>query len=174
MFIGSDFLPNPSFPIIFDSVTGQCLQLGPSSYNDDEVAATMRYANKIINDRKVSESDIGIFYLFISRFVVRYAFFILSFQSYFEDIFHLSLKLNIKILSKIVQFLIHSISNLGIVSPYRAQCCKIREACERQGYNRITIGSAEAFQGQERSVMIVSTVRSNEELGNFVKNERVR
>lgn len=63
---------------------------------------------------------------------------------------------------------------IGIVSPYRAQCDEIKYACERNGITGITIGSAETFQGQERPIIIVSTVRTNEHLGDFVKNEKVR
>lgn len=48
----------------------------------------------------------------------------------------------------------------------------IKDACVRNGTAEITIGTAEIFQGQERPIIIVSTVRTNEELG-FVKDQRV-
>lgn len=61
---------------------------------------------------------------------------------------------------------------LGIISPYRAQCDLIRELCETDDLTGITVGTAETFQGQERPVIIVSTVRRKLDLG-FVKDERV-
>ncbi|XP_037051434.1 putative helicase mov-10-B.1 [Bradysia coprophila] len=61
--------------------------------------------------------------------------------------------------------------DIGIVSPYRLQCNMIRKRCHQNGYRHITIGSTEQFQGQERKVMIMSTVRSGSgNLGDFVKN----
>lgn len=65
-------------------------------------------------------------------------------------------------------------SDIGIVSPYKLQCKMIRRNCDRRNYKDITIGTAEVFQGQERKVMIVSTVRSGKmTLGDFLKNEQV-
>ncbi|CAG7847798.1 Probable RNA helicase SDE3; AltName: Full=Silencing defective protein 3 [Serendipita indica DSM 11827] len=58
--------------------------------------------------------------------------------------------------------------HIGIISPYHAQCGKIRLALLKEGYTRIKIGSVEEFQGQERRVMIISTVRSNLE---FVQSD---
>ncbi|KAG4069838.1 hypothetical protein HA402_009545 [Bradysia odoriphaga] len=61
--------------------------------------------------------------------------------------------------------------DIGIVSPYRLQCNMIRKRCHQNGYRHITIGSTEQFQGQERKVIIMSTVRSgSSNLGDFVKN----
>uniref|UniRef100_A0A7N6AAF7 RNA helicase n=1 Tax=Anabas testudineus TaxID=64144 RepID=A0A7N6AAF7_ANATE len=63
--------------------------------------------------------------------------------------------------------------DIGIIAPYRKQVQKIRKALEK-------VGSVEEFQGQERRVIIVSTVRSSPNyleidkqfsLG-FVKNEK--
>ena len=47
---------------------------------------------------------------------------------------------------------------IGVISPYRRQCQKIRLKLEE---NEITVGTTEEFQGQERRVVILSTVRSN-------------
>ncbi|XP_059092617.1 putative helicase MOV-10 isoform X2 [Tigriopus californicus] len=49
-------------------------------------------------------------------------------------------------------------AEIGIISPYRAQ---VRLLQERLGSTKIMIGSTEEYQGQERPVIIVSTVRSN-------------
>ena len=48
---------------------------------------------------------------------------------------------------------------IGVISPYRRQCQKIRmklgEASE------VMVGTTEEFQGQERRIILVTTVRSN-------------
>lgn len=65
-------------------------------------------------------------------------------------------------------------TDIGVVSPYKLQCNIIRKHCKKKGYEDIRIGSAEEFQGQERKVIIISTVRSgNRTLGDFVKNPQV-
>ncbi|MED6293051.1 hypothetical protein CHARACLAT_006828 [Characodon lateralis] len=77
--------------------------------------------------------------------------------------------------------------DIGIIAPYRKQVQKIRKALEKVGkdfkfkdMNALKIGSVEEFQGQERRVILVSTVRSspryldidkNFNLG-FLKNEK--
>ncbi|KAK4434783.1 putative RNA helicase SDE3 [Sesamum alatum] len=50
--------------------------------------------------------------------------------------------------------------DIGVISPYRQQVCKIRGALEKNGKPNIKVGSVEHFQGQEREVIIISTVRS--------------
>lgn len=65
-------------------------------------------------------------------------------------------------------------SDIGIVSPYKLQCKIIKQNCDKNNYKEIKIGSAEVFQGQEKSVMIVSTVRSGRTiLGDFLANAQV-
>lgn len=63
-------------------------------------------------------------------------------------------------------------SDIGIVSPYKLQCKEISRACRQNNFRDITIGSAEIFQGQEKPVMIISTVRTDGKLG-FVSDPRV-
>lgn len=65
-----------------------------------------------------------------------------------------------------------STKEIGVVSPYRSQCDRIKTFCKKSKYDGITVGTAEIFQGQERPIMIVSTVRTNKILG-FVKDEKV-
>lgn len=64
-------------------------------------------------------------------------------------------------------------SDIGVVTPYKMQRRKIAQACQRFGFENVTIGTAEAFQGQEKAVMIVSTVRSGGTRLGFVNNARV-
>ncbi|XP_078481515.1 putative helicase mov-10-B.1 [Ciona intestinalis] len=55
-------------------------------------------------------------------------------------------------------------SEIGIISPYRKQVQKLRKMFKDKktpGAEEIKIGSVEEFQGQERKVIIVSTVRSD-------------
>ncbi|CAK6951504.1 putative helicase mov-10-B.1 [Scomber scombrus] len=77
--------------------------------------------------------------------------------------------------------------DIGIIAPYRKQVQKIRKALQKVGkdlkrvdMDTLKVGSVEEFQGQERRVILVSTVRSSREyvetdkqfnLG-FVKNEK--
>ncbi|XP_056278748.1 putative helicase mov-10-B.2 [Pseudoliparis swirei] len=77
--------------------------------------------------------------------------------------------------------------DIGIIAPYRKQVQKIRTALKKvekdfkfKSMNSLKVGSVEEFQGQERRVILVSTVRSSRDyveidrqfnLG-FVKNEK--
>ncbi|KAJ3508690.1 hypothetical protein NLJ89_g5619 [Agrocybe chaxingu] len=53
-------------------------------------------------------------------------------------------------------------SDIGIIAPYHAQCQKLRNSL-RSIADGVKVGSVEEFQGQERKVIIVSTVRSSKE-----------
>ncbi len=52
--------------------------------------------------------------------------------------------------------------DIGIITPYRKQVEKIRLLIDKLGMEKVKVGSVEEFQGQERLVMIISTVRSKE------------
>lgn len=56
-------------------------------------------------------------------------------------------------------------SDIGIISPYRAQCSIIRDRCNDKKYRSIDVGPVEIFQGAEKPIIIASTVRSTDELG---------
>ncbi|KAL3626301.1 hypothetical protein CASFOL_029850 [Castilleja foliolosa] len=59
--------------------------------------------------------------------------------------------------------------DIGVITPYRQQVSKIRGALESFGWGNIKVGSVEQFQGQERQVIIISTVRSTIKHNEFDK-----
>ncbi|XP_074610550.1 RNA helicase Mov10l1-like isoform X2 [Acropora palmata] len=56
------------------------------------------------------------------------------------------------------------LSDVGIITPYRKQVEKTRLLLASVGLDEVKVGSVEEFQGQERLVIIISTVRSNASL----------
>lgn len=66
-----------------------------------------------------------------------------------------------------------TIDDIGIISPYKKQCKKIRAACRRRGWDGIQTGSVEVFQGKEKPIIIVSLVRSDGHKIGFLNNPKV-
>lgn len=60
-------------------------------------------------------------------------------------------------------------NDIGIVTPYRGQCRELSRYLFH--FNDIFIGTTEAFQGSEKPIIIITTVRVGE-IG-FVKDPRV-
>lgn len=59
--------------------------------------------------------------------------------------------------------------DVGVITPYRQQVLKIRRVLENFGRLNIKVGSVEQFQGQEKQVIIISTVRSTVKHNEFDK-----
>ncbi|KAK7047869.1 hypothetical protein VNI00_006197 [Paramarasmius palmivorus] len=57
-------------------------------------------------------------------------------------------------------------ADIGVIAPYRAQVGKIRTLLKEIA-PEVKVGSVEEFQGQERTVIIVSSVRSSQDYINF-------
>jgi len=57
-------------------------------------------------------------------------------------------------------------AHIGIIAPYRAQCTKLRQTLRRVA-PEIKIGSVEEYQGDERRVIIITTVRSSRDYINY-------
>ena len=58
--------------------------------------------------------------------------------------------------------------DVGIISPYRAQVQLLRQRVKKHEYFKpfrsfISVNTVDGFQGQERDIIVISLVRSNEE-----------
>jgi len=54
--------------------------------------------------------------------------------------------------------------DIGVITPYRRQVVKLRERLASAGWREeVMVGTTEEFQGQERMVILLSTVRSSHE-----------
>ncbi|KAJ8922201.1 hypothetical protein NQ315_004138 [Exocentrus adspersus] len=59
--------------------------------------------------------------------------------------------------------------DIGIITPYKKQVKFLKQACGAQGWSNLLVGSVEQFQGNEKLIIIISTVRSK----NYLKYEEI-
>lgn len=59
-------------------------------------------------------------------------------------------------------------NDIGIVSPYKAQLNMLRKTLQ---HRNVEIGTAEYYQGREKKIIIISTVKSRDNVG-FLKSEK--
>jgi helicase MOV-10 len=55
-------------------------------------------------------------------------------------------------------------AQIGVVTPYHKQKMKLQTLLKNKGMGAVTVGTTEMFQGNERRVIIISTVRSDPEM----------
>ncbi|KAF5270326.1 hypothetical protein FQR65_LT05514 [Abscondita terminalis] len=71
-------------------------------------------------------------------------------------------------------------SDIGVVTPYIRQVYRIKDALTREKLDEVEVGTTEVFQGREKRIIIISTVRAQHNLLlydrkyklGFVKNEK--
>lgn len=61
--------------------------------------------------------------------------------------------------------------DIGIVTPYKLQAQEIKRRCDDESLNDITVGTAAILQGQEKQIIIISTV-SVGSVSEFAANPR--
>uniref|UniRef100_A0A1Q3EWY7 Uncharacterized protein n=1 Tax=Culex tarsalis TaxID=7177 RepID=A0A1Q3EWY7_CULTA len=63
-------------------------------------------------------------------------------------------------------------NSIGIISPYACQVRFLKELLKSRGRNDIEVGSTEQYQGREKAIMIISTVRSGGNGVGFLANSK--
>ncbi|CAG9818274.1 unnamed protein product [Phaedon cochleariae] len=69
---------------------------------------------------------------------------------------------------------------IGVVTPYIRQVCKVRDILRQNNFEGVEVGTTETFQGREKRVILITTVRAQKDLLlydrkynlGFVRNEK--
>jgi helicase MOV-10 len=64
-------------------------------------------------------------------------------------------------------------SDIGIISPYRRQCSKLMMRLRDYCWDGVEVGTVETYQGREKPVIVISTVRSKTKCIGFLNNPKV-
>lgn len=62
--------------------------------------------------------------------------------------------------------------DIGVVTPYSKQVSYLRHGCRNYGWENVEVGSTEQYQGREKPIMILSTVRSQRDHVGFLSNSK--
>ncbi|KAL9702500.1 hypothetical protein quinque_006018 [Culex quinquefasciatus] len=62
--------------------------------------------------------------------------------------------------------------DIGIISPYQLQVQQLRQLCERRNWPAVEVGSVEQYQGREKLIVLLSTVRSHTADVGFLNNAK--
>lgn len=103
-FIGKNFtelLPNPDFPLVFESIKGSCYVEGHSYYNTMELDAVEKWIKRLLNKQWGDQ--------------------------------------------------LVSLENIGVITPYKSQCIKLKQMLKRNAWDKLKIGSVEVFQGNNEN-----------------------
>ncbi|KAJ3409958.1 Helicase MOV-10 [Chytriomyces hyalinus] len=142
------WLPNRSdFPIIFHGVCGKDDREGtsPSWFNLDEVAIVIKYVRTLLTGTPPP------FTLSTKRKDGASKSSKTSGGLFGDAILHMEKSSSGGI----------TVGSIGIITPYRKQIDKIRLQLKKNGWEKIKVGSVEEFQGDEKKIIILSTVRSS-------------
>ncbi|EDS29302.1 potentail helicase MOV-10 [Culex quinquefasciatus] len=60
--------------------------------------------------------------------------------------------------------------DIGIISPYQLQVQQLKQLCERHKWPAVEVGSVEQYQGREKLIVLLSTVRSHTADVGFLNN----
>lgn len=61
---------------------------------------------------------------------------------------------------------------IGIISPYTKQVHLIQTLCKNNNWDQVEVGSTEQYQGREKPIVLISTVRSGTSTVGFLTNEK--
>lgn len=64
-------------------------------------------------------------------------------------------------------------ADIGVITPYRQQVLKLKKALDSLALTEVKVGTVEQFQGQEREVIIISTVRSTVKHNEFDRSHNL-
>ncbi|CAD7012023.1 unnamed protein product [Ceratitis capitata] len=79
-----------------------------------------------------------------------------------------------KVISIITKLKDHvDLNKIGVISPYRLQCDRLKDMLRRRNLQGIEVGTAEIFQGREKHVIIASFVKSFCHLGFVTDPQRL-
>lgn len=65
------------------------------------------------------------------------------------------------------------LESIGVIATYRAQCKVLRKRFTGEGWKNLKVGTVDSFQGEEKLIIVASTVRSKSQNAAFLNDSRV-